>query len=107
MAARIDPIIRVMAALPTDVHVELPDPFMATRTYAVSKFEASDPHANLPANAIAFHREEGSLVIAVTIQSPQHAAKYTARIIDKDTGVAYGNIRITVRPAPATAQGVP
>ena len=106
MAARIDPIIRIMAALPTDVHVDLPDPFIAMRTYAVSKVEANDPQANLPANAIAFHHEDGALVIAVTIHAHQHAAKYTARIIDKDTGIAYGNIRITVRPAPATTQGV-
>lgn len=105
-ATRIDPIIRIMAALPTDVHVDLPDPFMATRTYAVAKFEANDSNANLPAHAIAFHHEDGSLVVAVTIHAHQQAAKYTAKIIDKDTGVAYGNIRITVRPAPTTTQGV-
>lgn len=95
-----------MAAAPTEVHVDLPDPFIGTRTYSVAKFDSNDPNETLSPNAVAFAHEDNSLVITVTINPQQHPGVYTGKITDKDTGVAYGVIRITVKPVPTSKKPV-
>jgi hypothetical protein len=87
--------------MPTDVHVDLPDAFVSMRNYVVSKFESSDPDATLPASVVTFSHEDGVLVVAVNIRNKPEAAVYTANIVDKQTGVAYGTIRISVKSATA------
>lgn len=93
--------VSISSVRPAEVVLDLHDRFAATRDLVIHDLRVVHGDAVLPRSAVELARADGRIRVELTISPDQSPGSHVARLVDKQSGVECGALRISIGNAPA------